>query len=78
MPSAASKAKSAPSRAQPSSPSALIKGYGALKGQLDMPDDIDWTKPIYEQALARAKRAAGRVSPKRRPTTKKARPEVAA
>jgi hypothetical protein len=51
---------------QPPDPSVLIKGYGSLKGQLPLPDDIDWTKPIYAQVLTREKRRAGRVSGKRR------------
>jgi len=48
---AASKTKPAP--AQPADPTVLIKGYGALKDRLNLPDDIDWTKPIYEQTLSR-------------------------
>jgi hypothetical protein len=55
-------------------PSVLIEGYGSLKGKLPLPHDIDWTKPIYAQVLARDKRHSGRVSGKRRPGTKKARP----
>jgi hypothetical protein len=78
MPSAVKKTKPAPGKAQPPDPSILIKGYGALKGQLPLPHDIDWTKPIYEQVLARDKRRAGRVSGKRRLNSKKSRPDVAA
>jgi hypothetical protein len=78
MPSAVKKAKSSPSQNQPADPGILIKGYGSLKGQLPLPDDIDWTKPIYEQVLTRDKRRAGRVSGKRRLSAKKAQPDVAA
>lgn len=74
MPSAVNKTKPAPKP----DPSVLIQGYGALKGKLALPDDIDWTKPIYEQVLTREKRRAGRVSGRRRPSAKKARPDVAA
>jgi hypothetical protein len=59
-------------------PSVLIKGYGALKCKLALPDDIDWTKPIYAQVLTREKRHAGHAMAKRRPSNKKARPDVAA
>ena len=78
MPSAVKKIKPAPLPAQPIDPSVLMKGYGALTGQLALPDDIDWTQPIYAQVLTREKRRVGRVSGKRRPVVKKARPNVAA
>jgi hypothetical protein len=59
-------------------PTILIKGYGSLKGQLPLPHDIDWTKPIYAQVLTREKRRVGRASGKGRPASKRTRPDVAA
>jgi len=40
----------------------LLKGYGSLKGKLELSEGIDWTRPIFEQVrrplLAPRKRAA--------------------
>jgi hypothetical protein len=59
-------------------PNILIKGYGALRGQLHLPSDIDWTRPIYTQVLARDKPVKSRVSEKRIPAAKRVRHKVAA
>lgn len=48
--SAAGKVAARKTKASEPDPSVLIEGYGSLKGQLPLPHDIDWTKPIYEQA----------------------------
>jgi hypothetical protein len=53
----------------------LISGYGALRGQLMLPNDIDWTQPIYSQVLRRKKPG---VSAKRRPSSRKSHGGVAA
>ena len=46
----------APISGQAVDPAVLIRGYGALRDSLVLPDDIDWTEPIYEQVLARERR----------------------
>jgi hypothetical protein len=38
-------------RKPPQKSAALPKSYGSLRGQFVVRDDIDLTKPIYEQAL---------------------------
>ena len=35
-----------------------VRGYGALKGQLDIAKGVDLTKPIYEQVKKRSARSA--------------------
>jgi hypothetical protein len=75
---AAGKVAARKTKAGEPDPNVLIEGYGSLKGQLPLPHDIDWTKPIYAQVLARDKRGSGRVSVKRRQSAKKVRPDVAA
>jgi hypothetical protein len=72
------KSRNAPEPDQRADPRVLIKGYGSLKGKLALPDDIDWTKPIYSQVLARERRRADRASEKRRLGSKKSQPGVAA
>ena len=75
---AAGKVAARKAKAGEPDPNVLIEGYGSLKGQLPLPHDIDWNKPIYAQVLAREKRRVGRAPAKRRPGAKKARPDVAA
>jgi hypothetical protein len=52
----AGKAAAKKAKALEPDPSKLVKGYGSLRDQLPLPHDIDWTKPIYAQVLARDQR----------------------
>jgi len=37
----------------------LLRGYGSLKGKLEIGGDIDWTKPVFEQVRKARTRRKG-------------------
>jgi len=47
----ARKASNAHAAARKPKPAVLPKGYGSLRGQIEIRPGIDLTKPIYEQYL---------------------------